>query len=69
MARIATVIVCVLLLSGSVAFGADILYAYDSQGRVVRVTYPDGKFVRYCYDKAGNRTRVFVNDETACPPG
>jgi RHS repeat-associated protein len=30
-------------------------YGYDSLGRLVEVTYPDGRTVRYAYDALGNR--------------
>jgi RHS repeat-associated protein len=34
-------------------------YEYDSQSRrVIRVTEPDGRYVRYAYDTVGNRTLI-----------
>ena len=39
-------------------------YQYDSQGRLVGVTYSDGSAATYTYDAAGNRTAV---TQTAAP--
>jgi YD repeat-containing protein len=35
-------------------------YGYDSLGRLVSVTYPNGSRVQYAYDKAGNRVSETV---------
>ncbi len=34
----------------------EIEYSYDAAGRLIRVTYPDGKQIDYEYDKNGNMT-------------
>lgn len=49
------------LLASLVVFGSAAsaeTYQYDAQGRVVSVTYPNGKVVTYTYDAAGNRVQV-----------
>ena len=38
-----------------------ITYEYDELGRLVKVTYDNGKYVEYVYDAAGNRTLVSGN--------
>ncbi len=35
-------------------------YSYDSDGRLIEVTYPDGSTVSYNYDNMGNRTSVDI---------
>jgi YD repeat-containing protein len=52
-----------LWLAGAALARAD-TYQYDELGRLVRVTFPDGKFVVYRYDAAGNRTEVIHSDNT-----
>jgi YD repeat-containing protein len=42
---------------GGFPSGANV-YEYDSLGRVDKVTYPDGSYVDYDYDAAGNRSLV-----------
>lgn len=44
--------------SSPAAIAADIIYQYDAQGRLVKVTYPSGKVVTYTYDAAGNLVSV-----------
>ena len=76
-------IVLRLLLAGAVlAFSASGLsaqsttktYKYDAQGRLIEVRKTGGsennQRVRYCYDKAGNRTAVKAKADgtlPACP--
>ncbi len=52
--------------------GHELLYDYDAAGRMMRLTYPDGKHVDYTYDAAsrltqvvdwGQRTTQFAYDE------
>ncbi|UDF05218.1 RHS repeat domain-containing protein [Asticcacaulis sp. AND118] len=45
------------LWSGSATAGTT-AYVYDTQGRVIQVTYPNGTVVTYTYDKSGNRTQA-----------
>lgn len=52
-----------LWLSSNDLAAAD-TYQYDALGRLVRVTFSDGKFVVYRYDAAGNRTEVVRSDNT-----
>lgn len=42
------------------ASAADVIYEYDAQGRLVKVTYPSGKVITYTYDAVGNLTSVTV---------
>lgn len=39
---------------------ADIIYTYDTLGRLIQVVYPSGKTITYEYDDAGNRTKITV---------
>jgi YD repeat-containing protein len=41
-----------------------VTYSYDGLGRIVTVTYPDGKQIVYSYDAAGNRTQHVVSAST-----
>lgn len=43
-------------------------YVYDSLGRLVSVTYPNGFVVNYAYDAAGNRRNVQAGGGTPPPP-
>ena len=35
-------------------------YAYDSLGRLIRVTYANGTYITYNYDPMGNRSSVVI---------
>jgi YD repeat-containing protein len=62
---IRVLMILLFLASGfSAAPATTIAYAYDAQGRVIAVTYPNGLTTNYVYDAAGNRTQV----ATAAPP-
>lgn len=39
---------------------ATIAYTYDSLGRVVQVTYSNGRVITYTYDQSGNRVTYTV---------
>ena len=39
-------------------------YEYDSIGQLTKVTYPDGHYVSYFYDAAGNRIAVIEDGKT-----
>lgn len=39
-------------------------YGYDALNRLDRVTYPDGRTVRYEYDQTGNRLKMIAPEET-----
>ena len=54
------------VLSGSSAFAVDTAYQNDSQGRVIKVTYPDSKQICYSYEAAGNRTQVKRQSTGTC---
>ena len=47
-------------------FGQSVRYEFTPEGRVQRLTYPDGKAVEYEYDANGNLTRIrdFAGHET-----
>lgn len=49
------------LLAGSVCTVQAEEYLYDALNRVIRVTYDDGSYVEYTYDKNGNITGVDVH--------
>ncbi len=40
------------------AFAGTTTYKYDALCRVIEADYPDGSYVTYTYDKAGNRTQT-----------
>lgn len=46
------------------AYAQAVNYSYDQLGRIVTVTYPDGKQIVYTYDAAGNRTQHVVSAST-----
>jgi YD repeat-containing protein len=58
------VLAAVMLLAGSGVVSAQ-QYTYDSVGRVLTVTYPNGATISYTYDRAGNR----VTETTAVGVG
>jgi hypothetical protein len=49
----------------TVILASTVTYDYDEHGRLDRVTYEDGAYLRYHYDDAGNRMQV----ETHIVPG
>lgn len=55
--RIVLYLAAVILLSGLSmrVDGATTSYTYDSLNRLTQATYPDGSFIAYTYDAAGNR--------------
>lgn len=63
--RLASALALTSLAVGTIVYSppasaADIIYEYDAQGRLVKVTYPSGKIVTYTYDAAGNLVSVVV---------
>lgn len=46
------------LLLRAPAQAQSVTYAYDTLGRIISATYPNGRTTTYSYDNAGNRTRV-----------
>lgn len=63
-ARRATVFSLACLLSIGTSALADTQYEYDPLGRLISVTYSDGKQIIYKYDPAGNRTEYIVSATT-----
>ena len=49
------------------AASANEIYEYDALGRLIKVSYENGKDVGYCYDDAGNRRVVLSADNVATP--
>jgi YD repeat-containing protein len=49
-----------IALLASAAMAGSAINAYDSLGRLTRVTYSNGVVVTYVYDAAGNRTSYVV---------
>ncbi len=49
-----------IALLASAAMAGSAIKAYDSLGRLTRVTYSNGVVVTYVYDAAGNRTSYVV---------
>lgn len=45
----------------------DVIYSYDTLGRLQQVSYPSGKSITYSYDAAGNRTSVVSVGANAAP--
>ncbi|WP_370523739.1 RHS repeat domain-containing protein, partial [Brevundimonas sp. P7753] len=43
-------------------------YFYDTLGRLVSVTYPNGVTVTYVYDAAGNRVSMHAGGAPPPPP-
>ena len=56
------------LLAGSVCTVRAEEYLYDALNRVTRVTYDDGSYVEYTYDKNGNITGVEVHKTEKTEP-
>jgi YD repeat-containing protein len=66
-AKLKSLIICgAFALPTNGAFAATTTYTYDSLGRVVSASFPDGKTATYTYDTAGNRT-AYVVTATAHP--
>jgi YD repeat-containing protein len=53
-------IVALFLAASHTSDAATIAYVYDSLGRVVQVTYGNGRVITYIYDAAGNRLTYTV---------
>ena len=70
---LASVAIIALILSSVIVYAGSVTYTYDGLNRLVRAEYEDGTVIEYTYDKAGNRTTVYVNTTppttTASPPG
>lgn len=62
---VAMVTFALMALAGNAVCGV-VTYGYDSLGRVVIATYPDGACVGFQYDAAGNRTQ-YVSGSTGAP--
>ena len=46
---------------------AGVAYGYGGLGRLIKVSYDNGKDVGDCYDDAGNRRAAFSADTTTTP--
>lgn len=57
-------VLCSGMLALSSAAAADVLYTYDTNGRVTTALYDNGVCVVYTYDANGNRL-----SQTTYPPG
>lgn len=58
---LAIVVVAAAVSVASPSWAQSVQYAYDPLGRLISVTYPNGRVVTYTYDAAGNRIRVKVS--------
>ena len=54
--RVISTAICIAAILAMPATAGTLTYDYDDLGRVVRVTYPDGKTTTYSYDIVDNRT-------------
>lgn len=54
-------------VSGS-AMAGTIAYSYDTLGRLVQVSYPNGAVIQYSYDQSGNRLTYVVTGSPNSPP-
>ena len=52
-------------VDGALAAAGTETYTYDVLGRLTQVTYPNGTYMQYSYDMAGNRT---ASGPTPLPP-
>ena len=52
--RFLLIFIILLNLSGAFVARAKVNYIYDELNRVKKVEYPDGSYIEYEYDKAGN---------------
>lgn len=57
-----------LISSADTASAGTISYSYDTLGRLVQVTYPNGAVIQYIYDANGNRTTYIVTGSPNTPP-
>ena len=59
--KIGAAILFFLCLEGSSpSSAASITYTYDNLGRIIQVTYSNGRVITYTYDAAGNRQTYTV---------
>jgi YD repeat-containing protein len=60
LARMAGLLVVMLALPLTQAYGGSVSYSYDALGRLVKAVYTDGisTTITYSYDATGNRTSV-----------
>lgn len=47
-----------LMFNMSAIYAGSANYSYDNLGRVIKVTYSNGKTISYSYDAVGNRVVV-----------
>lgn len=62
------VALCLGLAFVGAAYSQAVNYTYDQLGRIIAVTYSDGKQIVYAYDAAGNRTQHVVSASTVNRP-
>lgn len=52
------IIATLILLNISVVYAGSVTYSYDNLGRLIEITYSNGKKIKYTYDASGNRVTV-----------
>jgi YD repeat-containing protein len=61
---ISITVIALLITSVHTSYTEAINYIYDEINRLIRVEYADGTKIVYTYDKAGNRSHVYIGEYT-----